>query len=65
MSIDPFRKNPRHLTPEDRTALDIIKGQAEQLLEVGFSRVPAGREKAIAITKLEEAVMWAVKGVTG
>lgn len=32
-------------------------------LEERFEALPAGREKALALTKLEEAVMWARKAL--
>ena len=35
------------------------------MMEFIAERVPAGREASIAKTKVEEAVMWAVKGLTG
>lgn len=58
-----FRKQYRELTPIEKAIVEDIKTQAESL-EESISNVPDGREKSIALTKLEEAVMWAVKGVT-
>jgi hypothetical protein len=62
---DVFRTNYRQLTPEEQTALKIIKGQAQYMLDMIDGRIPDPRCFALAKTKLEECVMWAVKGVTG
>ena len=62
--MSTFRKAYRQLTPEEATHMEQIKFRAEAL-EGTIMDVPAGRERAIALTKLEEAVMWAVKGLTG
>lgn len=59
-----FRKEYRALTNMEKQTVKDIKTYAEAL-EVIIERVPSPRERALALTKLEEAVMWAVKGVTG
>ena len=59
-----FRKEYRELNNYEKDLLSCIKQVAEEL-EGYINDAPDGREKAIAMTKLEEAVMWAVKGVTG
>lgn len=61
MNIDRFRKN-YNPCPERKTLSDEIKNAAEAL-ERSMDSIDDCREKAIALTKLEEAVMWAVKGV--
>lgn len=61
---DTFRKTPRALTVGDLAAVDRIKDTASTLHALFDSESP-NRELAIAKTRLEEAVMWAVKGVTG
>ncbi len=38
-----------------------IKRRTEELLQFLDARVPANRERAIAITNYEQAAMWAVK----
>lgn len=60
-----FRREYRPLEQSERNAMDAIKGWAEDLYNEISMSVPEGREKALAITKLEEAVMWATKGITG
>jgi hypothetical protein len=59
---NPFRPTYRDLKPNELAQLDTIKRKAFELLQ---TFTVGTRESAIATTKLEEAVMWAVKGVTG
>lgn len=61
--MDPFRKEYRELTQEEQELISSIKSQAFTLYEL-FNTVKDGREKSLAKTKLEEAIMWAVKGIT-
>ena len=75
---DPFRQQQRTLTEQERLALQNLTTFALDLREV-IDRVPTvepvsiesahrhddrARCLAIAKTKLEEAVMWATKGIT-
>ena len=67
MSI--FRKNYRQLTPEETVDISNIKDFAEELW-AEFSVYDDEESNAdirairLAKTKLEEAVMWAIKGIT-
>lgn len=63
MTMD-FRPKYRELSPEEKTAITNIK---ERATDLGFvlNLLPPSRVTALAKTRLEEAVMWAVKGVTG
>jgi len=63
-SADPFRKEHRPLTDRDLVAMARVKEEATRLLDTIHEHVPQGREKAIALTKLEESIMWATKGIT-
>lgn len=54
----------RPLTDEERVALSDIKDTGATLIH-RINKLPEGRERSLAITKVEEAVMWAVKGMTG
>ncbi len=51
--------------PSDKAIENIesFREVAKQLGHAIVDYVPAGRAQALAITKLEEAVMWAVKGI--
>ena len=75
---DPFRQQQRALTEQECLALQTLKDLALDLKQV-IDLVPAiepakptgaarGNDRArclaIARTKLEEAVMWATKGIT-
>ena len=57
-----FRPQYRTLTPAEEQRVRDIKDLAEQLHALILT---TNRESALARTKLEECVMWAVKGVTG
>ena len=60
---DPFHTKYRALSDVDASLVTRIK-EAATGLYVLIGCVEAPREQALAKTKLEEAVMWAVKGVT-
>lgn len=54
----------RVLNEEEKALMLAIKDQGAAFLRL-LDQVEASREVAIARTKIEEAVMWAVKKVTG
>jgi len=58
-----FRHTYRKLTDVEKRLVDNIKDSAAGLADL-LDEGPAGREMAMARTKLEETVMWAVKAVT-
>lgn len=68
--MDTFRKEYTSLTETQKDQVSDIKNEAEALLDRMNSIAPAeerserSRCMAIARTNLEQAVMWAVKGVT-
>lgn len=64
MSEDTFREKYKKLTPEQALALTGVKAAASNMEDKLRAFVHPGRELSLAITKLEEAVMWAVKGIT-
>jgi archaellum component FlaC len=66
-----FRKQYRELTEDEKAHIEQIKDTAERLemliRHISAYAVPAGekaRHIALAITNLEQAVMWAVKAAT-
>lgn len=60
---DPFRADYRELSEAEKKQIKDLKIGASLLL-TSIQAMPDIREKYLAITKLEESIMWAVKGVT-
>jgi transcription initiation factor TFIID subunit TAF12 len=58
------RHQYRVLTEEEKASMVSIKDWGLGFIREIDNKVPAGRERSLAITKIEEAVMWAVKGLT-
>lgn len=58
-----FRPRYRKLTPDELALHDEIKNKAAEL-ETLIERVKPGRYRSLAITALEESIMWAVKELT-
>lgn len=58
-----FRPLYRALNDDEKTLHDEIKSKAADL-ETLFEKVKAGRYNALAITSLEQSVMWIVKELT-
>lgn len=67
---DVFRKEYQPLTDEQKGQMTEIKDQAAKLMDLFQKAVPAEErsEKSrcmnVARTNLEQAIMWAVKGIT-
>lgn len=68
---DTFRKEYKPLDEEQKAVMKDIKERASDLhdfIDNYAAQLPAGdiqRSFAVAKTKLQEAVMWAIHGVTG
>jgi hypothetical protein len=61
---EAFRLNgPRQLTPIENQRLEQIRFKAAELATLFYPT--DNREKELAMMKLEEAVMWGTKGITG
>lgn len=58
------RHQYRVLSDAEKTGMTHIKDMGLGLIRAIEANVPAGREASLAKTKVEEAVMWAVKGLT-
>lgn len=63
IAVSRFRPRYRALDAEEKALHDQIKQKAEEL-EALFNQVPAGRYASLAITSLEESVMWIIKQLT-
>jgi len=61
--VSRFRPTYRALTDEEKALHDEIKSAADHL-ESLFNKVKPGRYNALAITALEQSVMWVVKELT-
>lgn len=59
---EAFRLKHRELKREEQARIDRIKQKAVELAQEFYPH--DSRAKSIAQTKLEECVMWAVKGIT-
>lgn len=71
MATGRFRSRYRQLTDAETSAIADIKVAAE-VMEAAIDNAKrldtegaSGREFQLAITNLEQSVMWATKGVTG
>jgi len=62
-----FRSVYRELSDDEKSLLNSIKDKAQELYEL-FPQTDDGRAKdretSLAITKLEESIMWVVKSIT-
>ena len=63
MPTSRFRPRYRALTEEEKALHDEIKLQAADL-EALIEKVPDGRDKALAMTHLEDSIMRAVRALT-
>jgi hypothetical protein len=61
--VSRFRPKYRALTAEEKEMHDMIKDKAAEL-ELMFNMVKPGRYNSLAMTSLEQAVMWIVKELT-
>lgn len=61
--VSRFRPRYRALTDTEKALHDEIKNKAAELEDL-YGRVKGGRYNALAITSLEQSVMWVVKELT-
>ena len=63
---DVFVRNYTPLNDDQKRDMDYIKHKAEELLNAFGTAAPYADPRMLALdkTNLEQAVMWAVKGVT-
>lgn len=62
--VSRFRPTYRALTDDEKALHDEIKSKAEELEKLYDRMRTKGRYSALAVTSLEESVMWAVKQLT-
>lgn len=63
LKVSRFRPTYRALSDDEKALHDEIKGKAVEL-ETLFGKVKPGRYNSLAITALEQSVMWVVKELT-
>jgi hypothetical protein len=61
--VSRFRPKYRALTDEEKALHDALKDKAAEL-EALYAKVKGGRYNALAVTALEQSVMWIVKELT-
>jgi hypothetical protein len=62
--VSLFRTRYRALSPDEIAVHDMIKLKADELHRAMLFVAP-GRYRSLAVTALETAVLWVVKGLTG
>lgn len=63
IAVSRFRPRYRPLTDEEKALHDALKEKAAEL-ETLFAKVKPGRYNALAVTALEQSIMWIVKELT-
>lgn len=63
LQVSRFRPRYRALTDDEKALHDDLKAKAVEL-EALFAKVKPGRYNALAITALEQSLMWIVKELT-
>lgn len=63
ITVSRFRPRYRALTDDEKKLHDELKAQAD-VLDRMFDQVKDGRYKSLAITSLEQSIMWIVKELT-
>lgn len=58
-----IRKQYRELSDAEKSLIAEYKDAAVALEQV-LEKLPDGREKSLALTNLEQSIMWATQGVT-
>jgi hypothetical protein len=61
--VSRFRPRYRALTDDEKALHDAIKDKAAEL-EALFGQVKTGRYNSLALTSLEQSIMWIVKELT-
>jgi hypothetical protein len=63
IAVTRFRPKYRALTDREKALHDALKDKAAEL-EALFAEVKPGRYNALAVTSLEQSIMWIVKELT-
>lgn len=62
---DGVKRSLTNVRPSDEAIRNIeaVRDSAKRLVDIIFDACPESRERSLALTHLEETVMWAVKGI--
>lgn len=63
IEVSRFRPRYRALTDDEKALHDALKAKADEL-DALFAKVKPGRYNALAVTALEQSIMWIVKELT-
>ena len=63
IKVSRFRPRYRQLSDDEKALHDAIKDKAAEL-EALYEKVKPGRYNSLAVTSLEQSVMWVVKELT-
>ena len=63
IAVSRFRPRYRALTDAEKSLHDALKDKAAELEDL-FNQVKVGRYNSLAITALEQSIMWIVKELT-
>lgn len=63
IAVSRFRPRYRTLTDDEKALHDQLKDKAAEL-DALYAKVRAGRYNSLAVTSLEQSVMWIVKELT-
>ncbi len=63
IAVSRFRPRYRALTDDEKALHDALKAKAVELEEL-YVKVKPGRYSSLAMTSLEESLMWIVKELT-
>jgi hypothetical protein len=61
--VSRFRPKYRALTDDEKALHDALKNKAAEMEEL-YKQVKPGRYNSLAVTSLEQSVMWIVKELT-
>lgn len=63
IAVSRFRPRYRALTDDEKALHDALKAKADEL-DALYAKVKPGRYNSLAVTALEQSVMWIVKELT-
>lgn len=63
MPTSRFRPRYRALTDDEKRLHDAIKDKAVELEDL-FRKIKSGRYNSLAVTSLEQSIMWIIKELT-